>query len=137
MRKKASAGSLGLVAPLYPEAGRQTVALVTLLGIEAGKAARMVRAAQQRLTQFDHLVFVLSAPDLAEATRAGAIAELLPGPQELAGHSPDEMRRYLLARHDQILQKWQPDLILHYGLTTDAHVAKQVDEISSYGVNPF
>ncbi|MDO8881798.1 MAG: hypothetical protein U0934_19280 [Pseudotabrizicola sp.] len=113
------------------------MALVTLLGVETGRAAQMVRAAQQRLTQFDRLVFVLSAPDLVEATRGGAVVELLPGLRELAGHEAGEIRRYLESRQNQILQKWQPDVVLHYGLPLDAYILALIAQISGDGSNPF
>lgn len=112
---------------LRPSGATETLALISLLGIEKGQCARMVEAAQRQLLQFDRLVFVITANDLVDATRGGALVETLPGPMEVANKSPDAIRRYVSARVEQIQRKWQPDFIFQYGLDEKTYIGNLID----------
>lgn len=112
---------------LRPNGATETLALVSLLGIERGQTARMVAAAQRQLLQFDRLVFVITANDLVDATRGGALVETLPGPMEVANKPPDAIRHYLAKRIEQIHSKWQPDFIFQYGLDEQTYIRTLVE----------
>ncbi len=96
--------------------------MVSLLGVEKDRAARLVEAAQTKLMQFDRLVFVMTAEALVEATRSGALVEIVPGPREVANKPAEAITRYVAARFEQIQRKWQPDYLLQYGLGIDDYI---------------
>lgn len=114
----------GLADPygVRPQAASESLAMISLLGVEKDRAARLVEAAQTKLRQFDRLVFVMTAEALVEATRSGALVEIVPGPREVANKPVEAITRYVAARFEQIQRKWQPDYLLQYGLGIDDYI---------------
>jgi hypothetical protein len=107
---------------LRPQTASESLAMISLLGIEKDRAARMVETAQTKLPQFDRLVFVITADALVDATRGGALVETLPGPREVANKPAEAITRYVAGRFEQIQRKWQPDYLLQYGVGIDDYI---------------
>lgn len=115
----------------------ETLVLVTLIGLDAAKSGRMIDTLGSRLAHFDRVVFVLTSHDLVEATRHGAVVEQLPGGLETATASHAETRYYVQARYDQMVRKWHPDYILHYGATVQAYCDSILLTHTSEATNVF
>jgi hypothetical protein len=120
-----------------PLAATESLAIISLLGIEKLRAVKMVAVAQEQLLQFDRLVFVITADALVDATRDGALVEMLPGSLEVANKSAAAIRRYVTARFEQIQQKWQADYLLQYGLGIEDYIRDLVETAAGPGDQSF
>jgi hypothetical protein len=114
-----------------PKAATESLAMVSLLGVEKNQTTRIVEAAQCKLLQFDRVVFVITSNDLIGSTRRGAVVETLPGPLEVVNKTEESISRYIAARFDQIQRKWQPDYMLQYGLDIEDYIRVLVEATRS------
>lgn len=98
-----------------PEAETQ-VALVTLLGLDAQDRAAALDAATATLGRSHRIVCVTDASPFTDLRRAGALVEHVPARDRQLLHAPElPWSDYLQDRHELLIAKWQPQVLLAYG----------------------
>lgn len=92
------------------------VALVTLLGLDAGERMAALAAATATLGRSHRIVCVTDAGAFGELRRAGALVEQVPARDEQLRHAPElPWSDYLRDRHELLIAKWRPAIVLAYG----------------------
>ncbi len=106
---------------------KETMALITLLGMPRDKTLKFIEEILGKLAHFDRIVFVVTCGDLAACTSSGACVEQLPSAGEFANLDRGrDIDAYMTARYAQIQRKWEPDFTFNYGLTPEDYKAQVI-----------
>lgn len=113
--RTAASGPDDALAIYGPGAG-PPVALVTLLGLDAGEGMAALAAATATLGRSHRIVCVTDAGSFGALRRAGALVEQVPARDEQLRHAPElPWSDYLRDRYDLLIAKWRPAVVLAYG----------------------
>ncbi len=108
---------------LFPPGSGRTV-LVTVLGIEAARLDEVIDQAAAVLSRFERLVFVTDHADFSPFRRRRLAFEYLPPPARRTGpRAGTDWARYLGARYELIVSKWQPVRVVSYGTPVPGFLA--------------
>lgn len=101
---------------IYGNEEAARTALVTMIGLDAADGIAALDAARKALGRSHRIVCVTDSHAIAGLYRAGTLVEHIPSRDEQLLRAPDlRWSEYLQDRHELLIAKWRPEVVLAYG----------------------
>jgi hypothetical protein len=110
---------------LYGSEARKEIAMVTCLRVRPELIEGVVDITQQRFSFTDAIVYVTDQADFMPFRRKGVMFEYVPPLADLRRFAPDQpWHLFLKERRDLLMTKWQPFIVLSYGINFDSLITE-------------